>query len=656
MKTWSSWPRRTAHRGRSDRLHRSTGMKPPRISRRRSFKASAFGAGARGLPARGRASGARARMRKARAAAEPPDGPAIPSPAFTTIASNTTFGPLTDIAMGWDGTLWGIDAQGAPHVYDAIADAWQPHGTDLDAVTSDNRVLYLFSGSQYVTVDLATQQTSAPADIAATWPSLPDTFKLGVTGASYDQASKKLYLFNGGRYVPTDGSAPPARLTDLANWPADDATFGAAVIDGVFATLMSDGTTDTYLLRGAQTLRVDLAAATVTDVPRAFTDYYDYATFLPGDWQATGIDAGVAVISPAPDVFTNYMYRGPALVTWHRGSPYPQVAQYIASVHQTWPAAWHPVLLHAPSGRDGNLWSVVAAAGYATGTGQVIQHNGQVWTSFPSTIAMSISAGQDGTVIHVQPNTGSMWQWNGGGWSAVGPVVPAPLQQISLGGAGHAWVRDTSNNVYRFDPTANTITQSATVGQAAHIAATGDGTLWHARPNDANAYRLLSGQNVLQPAIPVQPGSVTSVQKVTGTGFGLGYCLAQAGTSVNLYRYDSPYVFKSQYGFSPIAASRLVEALGAVYFTNSVDFSGNNYPVVALDAHTGAVRSQSAGVPSPMSGMGYTPPVFDPVHELIYVGLTQQYNPSVSNVAPGKIIALDAHDLSTVVWSYDTPG
>jgi len=28
----------------------------------------------------------------------------------------------------------------------------------------------------------------------------------------------------------------------------------------------------------------------------------------------------------------------------------------------------------------------------------------------------------------------------------------------------------------------------------------------------------------------------------------------------------------------------------------------------------------------------------------------------VSNVAPGKIIALDAHDLSTVVWSYDTPG
>jgi hypothetical protein len=35
-------------------------------------------------------------------------------PAFTPIASNTTFGPLTDISMGWDGTLWGIDDQARP--------------------------------------------------------------------------------------------------------------------------------------------------------------------------------------------------------------------------------------------------------------------------------------------------------------------------------------------------------------------------------------------------------------------------------------------------------------------------------------------------------------------------------------------------------------
>jgi hypothetical protein len=54
-------------------------------------------------------------------------------PTFTPIASNTTFGPLTDISMGWDGTLWGIDAQGAPHVYDAVNDVWAQHGDGIDA-------------------------------------------------------------------------------------------------------------------------------------------------------------------------------------------------------------------------------------------------------------------------------------------------------------------------------------------------------------------------------------------------------------------------------------------------------------------------------------------------------------------------------------------
>jgi hypothetical protein len=302
------------------------------------------------------------------------------------------------------------------------------------------------------------------------------------------------------------------------------------------------------------------------------------------------------------------------------------------------------------------LWSVVASAGYAAGTGQVIQHNGTTW-AIPAagTVATSVSAGQDGTVIHVQPNTGSMYRWNGSGWSALGSV-PTQLQQVSLGGTNDVWVRDTNNNVYRYDPPSNTFTLSATVGQTAHIAATGDGTLWHARSNDANAYRLLAGQNALQPAIPVQKGIVTSVRRVTGTGFGTAYCLAQAGTSFNLYRYDSPYVFKSQYGYSPIPGSTLVEALGAVYFTNALDFNGDNYPVVALDAHTGVVRSQSAPVSNPFTTTGYTPPVFDPVNELIYVGVTQSYDSDINNIGPGRIIALDAHDLSRVVWAYDTAG
>jgi hypothetical protein len=34
-------------------------------------------------------------------------------PTFTQMPSTLVFGPPTDISMGWDGTLWAIDASGA---------------------------------------------------------------------------------------------------------------------------------------------------------------------------------------------------------------------------------------------------------------------------------------------------------------------------------------------------------------------------------------------------------------------------------------------------------------------------------------------------------------------------------------------------------------
>jgi hypothetical protein len=41
-------------------------------------------------------------------------------PTFTQMPSTLVFGPPTDISMGWDGTLWAIDASGAPHLFDPI--------------------------------------------------------------------------------------------------------------------------------------------------------------------------------------------------------------------------------------------------------------------------------------------------------------------------------------------------------------------------------------------------------------------------------------------------------------------------------------------------------------------------------------------------------
>ncbi|MFN8470048.1 MAG: twin-arginine translocation signal domain-containing protein, partial [Caldilineaceae bacterium] len=51
--------------------------------------------------------------------------------ANTSLPSNLPLNlPLADIAMGWDGTLWGIDTNGAPQQYDQVTQDWSVYGSD----------------------------------------------------------------------------------------------------------------------------------------------------------------------------------------------------------------------------------------------------------------------------------------------------------------------------------------------------------------------------------------------------------------------------------------------------------------------------------------------------------------------------------------------
>src|SRR5262249_3434540 len=150
-------------------------------------------------------------------------------PAFNAIPATLTFGAATDISMCWDGTLWAIDEKGAPYLYDPLAQQWQSHGGGVDAVACIGSDMYFFRGSEYGIADEQGDTYGPPVAIATTWPTLPDSFKLGVHGAA--NVANKLYLFRGGWYVPVDGSASPAKLTDLKNWPQT-----ADWIDGVIDT------------------------------------------------------------------------------------------------------------------------------------------------------------------------------------------------------------------------------------------------------------------------------------------------------------------------------------------------------------------------------------------------------------------------------------
>src|SRR5262249_43349439 len=262
-------------------------MNQPRITRRQVFKASAFGAEALPLPAVTRASVAAAPSQEAQAATVELDKLAVPQPTFNPIASTTAFGAPTDISSGWDGTLWAIDASGAPHLYDPIANQWNPHGEGIEAATAIGNTLYVFRGGQYITVDLSTNTvTSGPSSVATTWPSLPDSFKLRLTGAA--NVGGKLVLFSGGWYVSADGSIPRAKLTSITSWPQTP-NWADGLIDAVYF----DETALIHvpvvrLLRGNECITVWFEDPTIPNVIEGPTPVSE---ILPPSLATLGIDA-----------------------------------------------------------------------------------------------------------------------------------------------------------------------------------------------------------------------------------------------------------------------------------------------------------------------------------------------------------------------------
>ncbi len=557
----------------------------------------------------------------------------LKQPTFTEIPSDLLFGPPADIAMGWDGTLWALDASGAPHVFDPGAQQWNPHGAGIDAACQIGSTAYWFRQGQYVTA-VSGGSVSAPLPVSTNWPALPDSFKLGVRGAA--NVNGVLYLFNGGSYLAADGSVPRAMLTDLAGWPQTQ-NWVQGVVDAVY----SDGSVSVSLFRGAEYITVNLSSQTVTAGPAPIADYPAWQNRIPLEWAATGIDA--AFLQGSETV----IYKGPALVTFSANGSETPTPQYIAAANRNWPAAWHPLLQHAPSGRMGNLW-------VATRDGGVVMHDGEQWNVKPSAgTAASVSVGADGSAFLCAAASPSLSQWNAASaqWQ---PVVTASsnLEQVAVGDAARVWVRDCNNGVHNFDATHGVLNSAPLVGTPTHMAANSDGTLWHCASGDANAYCFISEGSASAAAIPINPGVVSSVQKVSSTGFGTAHCLAQQHDgSMGVYRYDSPYVFKTSesYYASWHASNQIAQGLGNLYIV-SLDTTIPSSVVVALDAHTG---QEVARTPQPMGGdVIYRGVAFDPLNELVYATVSPI---DESSAHTGALIALDARTLEQK-WSFSTPG
>ncbi len=317
---------------------------------------------------------------------------------------------------------------------------------------------------------------------------------------------------------------------------------------------------------------------------------------------------------------------------------------YIAEIAGDWPSSWHPRFQHAPNGRTSGLWG-------ATVEGHVVSFDGTRWTRQPGD-ATSVAAGVDGSIFAVgQQDPQQLFQWHGSGWSPIARHSSA-LAQVSVGDQGLVWARDSGNGVHQLAQ--GQLQPVAQLGSAAHLAANYDGTLWSCTGADSHALRLASDLNAPPAAVP----AAATVQKVASTGFGTAHCLTAQNGGGQVYRYDSPYVFRTPgtYVFSEFTFGAPIEqGLGSLFFSMQSAPDTNSgptptYQVVALDAHTGQELSRSAAAPS---GLRYTPPVFDPIHETVIVGLTANY--TATSPQPGRLLGLDARDLRQVRWSLALP-
>lgn len=574
---------------------------------------------------------------------------AIQQPAFNPIASSSVTGTITDVAMGWDGAVWGLDGLNGPQRYDPLQDAWLPFGKGIDAMTTLNysstnpstHIGYVFMGEEYVTVTgIFDAVVSNPTPIATTWPNLPDTFKLGVDGAA--SINGQLVLIKGGLYVPAAGGAVK-KLSDMANWP-QTANWADGLIDAVY--YKPAGTVDVfYLIRNGECIAANFQSASITQGPQPVS------TILPASLNSTSIDAAalwadgiafffqgstfVATSQNASIQFAGPLYIGAGVGMYDSFNTLDQKAF-------TLPTQWFPALNHAPSGRAGGLWA-------AATNNTILQHDGERWNLMPGA-GSSVAVGQDNSVFVVGTDA-NLYRWNGTGYDALGGPG-APLAQVSAGDAQHVWVRDTSNNVHRYQNNAfNLQSLGAGVPAPTHIAANADGTIWHCNSSNPNAYRLITEATSPSDTINVMGGGVVAgVSKVATTGYGTAYCATSGPSGAQLYRYNAPYVFKSANAYSLFNRDGIVTGLGRVFMVAQTNLNTPNAPIqsslVALDAHTGAEIVRTPALPS---GWQYSDVTFDPLLELIYVGTAPADNSDAQSQS--QLLALDARTLNTV-WSF----
>jgi hypothetical protein len=497
------------------------------------------------------------------------------APGFVNLPAQLATGAqIADIAAGWDGTLWAVDALGIPHVFDPLQQSWQAFGKGVDAATKLGDTLYLFSGDQVALYDLTTGQVTIQA-IAAQWPGLPPSFTRDLDGAS--AFGGVLLLYRSGRYVNVASPTAVQTLSQVPGWPA--ATWPDGVIHAAGRVEVNQSSSLEFGVQfrwppgeaGApQTNSIGESGGSIINGPlAAVTEFPLYSALQVVLNQR--FDAYVQY-TDANSVNHALVFQGP--IVWTATDSQPMTSTPLSS----YVPLWRPPLSHAPRGRVGNLWSVTTA-------GAVVYHDGEQWNqapAIPGVTVLGVDVGEDGAPFALATGVGgtALYQFDAAtaAWQEPLFLDSIDAQQVAVGDQTRVFVRDSGGNVYKSGSGGFT----KVLAGVTHLTANHDGTLWHS-DGSANAFRFISERAYPPQALP----AASAVQKVASTAYGNALLLTSQGGASQLYTYGSPYVFKTSPSFVPISDGTVgenpqVTAGGGRCFVNL----GSG--IVALDNHTGA--------------------------------------------------------------------
>jgi uncharacterized repeat protein (TIGR03803 family) len=362
-------------------------------------------------------------------------------------------GSLTHIAVGSSGVIWGLNAAGQIYRYDPSTQGWDQIAGILSqiAVGADGDVWGINAGGQVFHFNAATQSWVQIAGALA-------QIAVGYDGAVWGiNNSQQVYRFN-------PGTQNWQQVTGLLNRVAVGGDGDVWGINSAGQTFHFNALSQQWQNTGASLAQIAVGSATnVWGIDAAggiwsFNGQAQAWNQVPGQLAqiAVGENGAVWGLNSAQQIY-QFVQPTQATQTFHaRSGSLAQVvtgldgnAWGIDAANQVWHfdaqrQSWQQFpggLSEICVGFGGNVWGLNAA-------GQIWQFNPstQGWNQISGSLAQ-LACGADGSVWGLN-STGQIWRFN----SSAFQQISGSLAQIAVGADGTVWGLNSAGQIFRFNP------------------------------------------------------------------------------------------------------------------------------------------------------------------------------------------------------------